>query len=105
MEKFDTFLKGHNNVILIAHNAPFDLKWIQFHEIFKDSTDEMIDSIDFFKNAIARPFFFYSKLFSITDLKAGSQVLGNPNFSIVSKMTSSCGISDLPSINSYQNQS
>lgn len=50
LEKFDNFLKEHNNVILIAHNAPFDLKWIQFHEIFKDSTDEMIDSIDFFKN-------------------------------------------------------
>ena len=50
LEKFDRFLKEYNNVTLIAHNAPFDLKWIQFHEIFKESTDEMIDSIDFFKN-------------------------------------------------------
>ncbi len=50
LEKFDEFLKEHENVTLIAHNAPFDLKWIQFHEIFKDSTDEMIDSINFFKN-------------------------------------------------------
>jgi DNA polymerase III epsilon subunit-like protein len=50
LEKFDNFLKEYDNVTLIAHNAPFDLKWIQFHEIFKDSTDEMIDSIDFFKN-------------------------------------------------------
>jgi DNA polymerase III epsilon subunit-like protein len=50
LEKFDNFLKKYDNVTLIAHNAPFDLKWIQFHEIFKESTDEIIDSMDFFRN-------------------------------------------------------
>lgn len=50
LENFEEFLKKFNNVTLIAHNAPFDLKWIQFHQVFKDSTDEIIDSIDFFKN-------------------------------------------------------
>jgi len=50
LEKFDSFLKKFNDVTLIAHNAPFDLKWIQFHNLFKESTDEIIDSIDFFKN-------------------------------------------------------
>jgi DNA polymerase III epsilon subunit-like protein len=48
--QFESFLKNFDNVILIAHNAPFDLKWIEFHEAFKDSTDEIIDSIDFFRN-------------------------------------------------------
>lgn len=50
LEKFDNFLKEYDKVTLIAHNAPFDLNWIQFHEIFKESTYEIIDSIDFFKN-------------------------------------------------------
>lgn len=63
LEKFDNFLKEHDNVTLIAHNAPFDLKWIQFHEIFSDSTDEIIDSIDFFKN------FFFPILSTISKRK------------------------------------
>lgn len=50
LEMFDVFLKKHDNVILIAHNAPFDLKWIQFHELFIESTNEIIDTYDFFKN-------------------------------------------------------
>lgn len=53
LSQFDSFLKNFDKVTLIAHNAPFDLKWIQFHEAFKESTDEIIDSIDFF-----RRFFF-----------------------------------------------
>jgi DNA polymerase III epsilon subunit-like protein len=48
LEKFDNYLKKHDNVILIAHNAPFDLSWIQFHEIFQESTYESIDSKEFF---------------------------------------------------------
>jgi|694.fasta_scaffold52390_3 DNA polymerase III epsilon subunit-like protein len=50
LKKFEAFLRNYDNVTLIAHNAPFDLKWIEFHEAFKDSTDEIIDSIDFFRN-------------------------------------------------------
>ena len=48
LEKFDEYLKKHDNVTLIAHNAPFDLEWIQFHELFADSTYESIDSKEFF---------------------------------------------------------
>ena len=50
LERFDNFLKSHQNVILIAHNAPFDLSWIQFEEMFKDSTIKTIDSMRFFSN-------------------------------------------------------
>ena len=50
LENFDEFLKKQDTVTLIAHNAPFDLKWIHFHELFKESTYEIIDSMDFFKN-------------------------------------------------------
>jgi DNA polymerase III epsilon subunit-like protein len=51
LESFDNFLKKQGgNITLIAHNAPFDLTMIQFHEIFKESTYEVIDSIEFFKN-------------------------------------------------------
>ena len=51
LESFDNFLKKQGgNITLIAHNAPFDLTMIQFHEIFKESTYEVIDSMDFFKN-------------------------------------------------------
>lgn len=50
LESFDNFLKRQGGKItLIAHNAPFDLTMIQFHEIFKESTYEVIDSIEFFK--------------------------------------------------------
>lgn len=50
LESFDNFLKKQGgNITLIAHNAPFDLTMIQFHEIFKESTYEVIDSIEFFK--------------------------------------------------------
>jgi DNA polymerase III epsilon subunit-like protein len=50
LENFDNFLKKQGgNITLIAHNAPFDLTMIQFHEIFKESTYEVIDSIEFFK--------------------------------------------------------
>ena len=49
LENFDKFLKKQGgNITLIAHNAPFDLTFIQFHEIFKESTYEVIDSIEFF---------------------------------------------------------
>lgn len=48
--QFESFLNNFDNVTLIAHNAPFDLKWIEFHQEFKDSTYEIIDSIDFFRN-------------------------------------------------------
>jgi len=50
LAQFESFLENFDNVTLIAHNAPFDLKWIQFREEFKDSTNEIIDSIDFFRN-------------------------------------------------------
>lgn len=53
LEKFDNFLKTHNNVTLIAHNAPFDLSFIQFHELFIENAYEIIDSKYFF----ARIFF------------------------------------------------
>ena len=50
LESFDNFLKKQGgNITLIAHNAPFDLTMIQFHEIFKESTYEVIDSMEFFK--------------------------------------------------------
>ena len=50
LETFDNFLKKHDNVILIAHNAPFDLEWVQFHELFQENTNEIIDTYDFFQN-------------------------------------------------------
>ena len=48
LEKFDSFLDRHNNVVLMAHNAPFDLSMIQVHEIFKTKDREIFDTIDFF---------------------------------------------------------
>lgn len=50
LEQFDKFLKSHDDVILFAHNAPFDMKWVQFHELFKNSAYKVYDTIDFFKN-------------------------------------------------------
>lgn len=50
LEKFDEYLKTHDDVILFAHNAPFDMRWVQFHELFKNSTYEVYDTLDFFKN-------------------------------------------------------
>ena len=49
LEKFDNYLGKHTNVVLMAHNAPFDLKMIQVHEIFKEGDREIFDTIDFFK--------------------------------------------------------
>ena len=49
MEKFDNFLKSHDDVILFAHKAPFDMEWVQFHNLFKESTYEVYDTIEFFK--------------------------------------------------------
>ena len=49
LERFDSFLDKHSNVVLMAHNAPFDLSMIQVHEIFKTKNREVFDTIDFFK--------------------------------------------------------
>lgn len=49
LERFDDFIEKHSNVVLMAHNAPFDLKMIQVHEIFKTKTREIFDTVDFFK--------------------------------------------------------
>jgi DNA polymerase III epsilon subunit-like protein len=49
LERFDSFLDKHSNVVLMAHNAPFDLNMIQVHEIFKTKNREVFDTIDFFK--------------------------------------------------------
>jgi DNA polymerase III alpha subunit (gram-positive type) len=48
LERFDAFLDKHSNVVLMAHNAPFDLKMIQVHEIFKTKDREVFDTLDFF---------------------------------------------------------
>jgi DNA polymerase III alpha subunit (gram-positive type) len=48
LERFDSFLDKHSSVVLMAHNAPFDLKMIQVHEIFKTKDREIFDTIDFF---------------------------------------------------------
>lgn len=50
LEQFDEYLKQHDNVILLAHNAPFDLEWIQFHELFRENANEIIDTKEFFNN-------------------------------------------------------
>jgi DNA polymerase III alpha subunit (gram-positive type) len=50
LERFDSFLDKHSNVVLMAHNAPFDLKMIQVHEIFKTKDREIINTMDFFNN-------------------------------------------------------
>lgn len=49
LERFDNYIESHTNVVLMAHNAPFDLKMIQVHEIFKTKTREIFDTVDFFK--------------------------------------------------------
>jgi DNA polymerase III epsilon subunit-like protein len=49
LERFDDFIENHPNVVLMAHNAPFDLKMIQVHEIFQTKTREIFDTVDFFK--------------------------------------------------------
>jgi DNA polymerase III alpha subunit (gram-positive type) len=48
LERFDSFLDKHSNVVLMAHNAPFDLSMIQVHEIFKTKDREVFDTISFF---------------------------------------------------------
>ena len=48
LERFDNFLDKHSNVVLMAHNAPFDLKMIQVHEIFKTKDREVFDTLNFF---------------------------------------------------------
>jgi hypothetical protein len=50
LERFDDFIEGHSNVVLMAHNAPFDLGMIQVHEIFKTKTREVFNTMDFFSN-------------------------------------------------------
>lgn len=67
LETFDNFLKNYNDVTLIAHNAPFDLRWIQFHELFIESTYEIIDTYDFFKN------FFFPTLHKLASEQAKYQ--------------------------------
>ena len=50
LERFDNYIETHTNVVLMAHNVPFDLKMIQVHEIFKTKTREFFDTRDFFRN-------------------------------------------------------
>lgn len=49
LSDFDNFLNQYGKLTMIAHNAPFDLKWIQFHDIFANVNHEVIDSMQFFK--------------------------------------------------------
>ena len=48
LERFDSFLDKHSNVVLMAHNAPFDLSMIQVHEIFRTKDREIFDTLNFF---------------------------------------------------------
>lgn len=50
LEKFDEYLKSHDDVILFAHNAPFDIKWVNFSELFKENALEVYDTQSFFKS-------------------------------------------------------
>jgi DNA polymerase III epsilon subunit-like protein len=50
LEMFDDFLKSHDDVLLFAHNAPFDMKWVEFHELFRESTLEVFDTLKFFSS-------------------------------------------------------
>lgn len=59
LERFDNFLEKHSNVVLMAHNAPFDLGMIQVHEIFKTKTREIFNTMDFFSNV------FFPGLYSL----------------------------------------
>lgn len=51
LEKFDKYLKSHDDVILFAHNAPFDIKWVKFSELFSESTLEVYDTMSFFRTS------------------------------------------------------
>lgn len=59
LERFDDFIEKHTNVVLMAHNVPFDLGMIQVHEIFKTKTREIFNTMDFFSNV------FFPGLYSL----------------------------------------
>lgn len=50
LAEFEDFLDGHSPVILLAHNAPFDLRYVEISEMFKSADREVFDTMDFFKS-------------------------------------------------------
>lgn len=49
LAKFEDFLDNQGPVVLLAHNAPFDLSFVEVSQMFKDANREVFDTLDFFK--------------------------------------------------------
>lgn len=50
LAKFEDFLDNHSPLVLLAHNAPFDLSFVEVSQMFKASDREVFDTLHFFKN-------------------------------------------------------
>ena len=47
---FMDFLGEQGHVVLLAHNAPFDLDFVEVSQMFKDADIEVFDTLKFFRN-------------------------------------------------------
>jgi len=47
---FMDFLDEQGPVVLLAHNAPFDLSFVEISQMFKSADREVFDTLKFFKN-------------------------------------------------------
>lgn len=48
INNFEKFIKKYENVVLVAHNAPFDIKWLKHGDNFSESDYIVIDTCDYF---------------------------------------------------------
>lgn len=49
LAEFQDFLDEQGRVVLLAHNAPFDLSFVEVSQMFKDADIEVFDTLAFFK--------------------------------------------------------
>jgi DNA polymerase III epsilon subunit-like protein len=47
---FEDFLDEQGSVVLLAHNAPFDLSFVEVSQMFKSADREVFDTLKFFRN-------------------------------------------------------
>lgn len=50
ISNFENFVKKFDDVILVAHNAPFDVKWLKYDNFFTNSNYMVIDTCEYFNN-------------------------------------------------------
>jgi DNA polymerase III epsilon subunit-like protein len=50
LAEFEDFLNEQGSLVLLAHNAPFDLSFVEVNQMFKDADREVFDTLKFFRS-------------------------------------------------------